>query len=394
MSKKILFIEICNYDDYPLGGHLSFAKNLLQGMGDQLALVGCSTDEETPIGKWTKKEINGIEYDYFSVRKVNSKSFRKPIVPARLKHYFAVRKYRKQIFEYPTENVFIQTAEVLFATSKYFSQKNVAFIFPGVGNILSISRYFYAKKLAGIYESLLFNTLQKVKAVFACADHNAIEALCARSDSRLLPENVVQYPTRVDPQYFYFSGNKEEYRKKLNLKTEETIVITSGRLHWAKGWKFMIDAFEIFLKTNPEAHFFFIGDGNEKDTIQSYIDGKNLSERITLKGNVNHQTLADYLRAGDLYIMGSLEEGFSTSLVEAVACGIPACVTLFSSAKELVQDGFNGYVCLDRNEANFTQLMEKSLNIPLDNLIESSETAKKYSICNMKEDLLDNWKLM
>lgn len=392
-EKKILFIEICNYNDYPLGGHLSFAKNLLQGLGDQLALVGCSTDENTPVGKWIKKDINGITYDYFSVLKVNSKSFRKPLLPARLKHYFAVRKYRKELVNYPTDNVFIQTAEVLFATSKYFANKNVAFIFPGVGNILSISRYAYAKLFADIYENLLFKTLLKVKVIFACADRNAISELCARSKNRLLPENVFQYPTRVDPRYFYFSEDKQKFREALNLKNDEKIIITSGRLHWAKGWQFMIDAFEIFLTNIPKAHFFFMGDGNEKETIQDYINEKKLSKKITLKGNVNHQTLADYLRAGDLFIMGSIEEGFSTSLVEAVACGIPACVTLFSSAKELLQDGFNGYVSSDRDENNFAQLMEKSLNIPLDNLIESSENAKKYSIYNMKKDLLDNWEL-
>ncbi len=54
--KKILFIEICNYKDYPLGGHLSFAKHILSAFGNQLALVGCTTDD-TPIGKWTKKKI-------------------------------------------------------------------------------------------------------------------------------------------------------------------------------------------------------------------------------------------------------------------------------------------------------------------------------------------------
>ena len=108
--KKILLVEICNYEDYPIGGYLSFAKQMLSSFDNQLLLVGLSTDETT-VGEWSKKEINGIEYDYFSVMHSKTNS-RKSLIPARLKSYLAVRKYRDKILSKGVDNVFIQTPEV------------------------------------------------------------------------------------------------------------------------------------------------------------------------------------------------------------------------------------------------------------------------------------------
>ena len=58
MKKKILFIELCNYCDYPTGGHLSFALHMLGAFGNQLKLVGITTENECEVGKWCKKDIN------------------------------------------------------------------------------------------------------------------------------------------------------------------------------------------------------------------------------------------------------------------------------------------------------------------------------------------------
>ncbi len=71
-DKKILLIEICNFTDYPIGGYLSFAKQMLTAFGNQLALVGLATDD-MPVGEWVKREIDGVVYDYFAITKaVNS----------------------------------------------------------------------------------------------------------------------------------------------------------------------------------------------------------------------------------------------------------------------------------------------------------------------------------
>lgn len=64
---KLLILNLCNYIDYPLGGQLAFVRNLISAYGRDAKLVGITTDKDTPIGKWTKTTINGIEYDFYAV---------------------------------------------------------------------------------------------------------------------------------------------------------------------------------------------------------------------------------------------------------------------------------------------------------------------------------------
>jgi hypothetical protein len=64
-KKRILIIDFCNYQDYPIGGYLSFAKILMETFGNDLALVGITTQISDPVGKWFKKVINGFNYDFF-----------------------------------------------------------------------------------------------------------------------------------------------------------------------------------------------------------------------------------------------------------------------------------------------------------------------------------------
>ena len=58
--KRILIIDFCNYYDYQIGGHLTFAKSLMKAFGNQLALVGITTDRSDPIGRWIKKISMGL----------------------------------------------------------------------------------------------------------------------------------------------------------------------------------------------------------------------------------------------------------------------------------------------------------------------------------------------
>ena len=113
---KILLIEICNYIDYPTGGHLSFARNMLKAFGNDLVLVGSSTDD-TPVGTWTQRKIDDVRFDYFSVGN-RAKSSKQPLIPARLRSFFSVRKYRRLILQHEYDFIFIQTPEVLFALPK------------------------------------------------------------------------------------------------------------------------------------------------------------------------------------------------------------------------------------------------------------------------------------
>ena len=383
--KNIIFIELCNFVDYPLGGHLTFAKHLAYAMQGDLDLVGISTVVSEPLRQWYYKDIEGFRYRLYNVSWID-RNITKPLVPARITSFFHFRKCIKELQLEKYEHFVVQTPEILLALPKKYLPK-VLLVMPGVSNPLSISRYPYAKKFAAFYDKIFFKWASHVKILLAAADKKAISEFVERSKGVIVLEKVVQFPTRYDGNIFKLK-DKCFLRNKYQIASNECMIVTTGRLNWFKGWKLMLDAFSIFEKKHPNSCFYFIGNGEDKERIISYIEEKKLSGKVKLLGYLSLDVIADYLNMADLFVMGSFKEGWSTSLVEAVSCGAKCVVTAFSSAEEMVENGHNGFVLKDRNESLFAESMSKALLLPLENVQEASLKIRRLAVQNLKEDFL------
>ena len=383
--KRILFIDFCNYKDYQIGGHLSFAKSLMCAFGNQLSLIGITTDKTDPLGKWIKKEIDGIEYDFLGLARY-TKSKTKHFIPDRISCILLLRYFKSQILEMNFQNVFVQRPEIL-PVIKNFGYKNICYCFPGTENPLKTSKYWFGKYGASYFDKLFFSSLKDVKLILASADENAILSMINRSNGRISRRSIIKFPTRINTD-IYKPMDKTSARERLNIPISKKIVTTIGRLSWLKGWKLMIDSFILFEKSIPGSLFYFVGEGEDHNKINEYLDSKNLKDKVFLVGGKAPSEISLFLNASDLFIMGSYKEGWSTSLIEAIACGLPACVTNFSSATEIIQEGVNGYVEKNWIPADFANLMLKALDIKIKEV-----NVSQYSISKMKTDILNYWVL-
>jgi glycosyltransferase involved in cell wall biosynthesis len=82
----------------------------------------------------------------------------------------------------------------------------------------------------------------------------------------------------------------------------------------------------------------------------------NAELRIAMSENgeyLKHSKMVDYYNGIDLYICASSSEGFSLSVLEAAACGIPVLSTRVGGSEDLIVDGINGYY-VDRNVADIS----------------------------------------
>jgi glycosyltransferase involved in cell wall biosynthesis len=387
-NKRILVIDFCNYEDYPIGGYLSFAKNLMGCFGHDLALVGIATQHNDPVGKWFQKDINGCKYDFFAIARYN-KSKTKHLIPDRLAGFLLVNYFKKRIFKIDIKNIFIRRQELLLSIAGS-NCRNICYSFAGLENPLNISKYRYAGHIANLFEWFFFKRLKFVKTILASGDENAIDEMIQRSNGEVSKQSIIKFPTRINTDIFR-PLSRVEVRKELNLSNTATILITTGRLAPLKGWKFMIDCFILFEKEVSNSKFYFIGEGEEYKKIQDYIAKNNLTEKVLLVGEKKSEEIALFLNASDLFIMGSYKEGWSTSLIEAIACGIPACVTNFSSAKDIIIEGENGYVIDEHNTEMFAKGMLRAVEMPSpvynDNVME-------YGVNKLKEELLKIWELI
>lgn len=385
--KKILYIEMCNFKDYPLGGHLSFALHLTAAMAGDMDLAGCRTDDSLKDGMWHDVEYSGYMYHFYNIKNVKI-SYSRPLIPARVKDHFRVRKHISSILgDKDYDIIIVQTPEVLFALPKKCLAK-VCLISPGVSNPLMISRYKAARCFASIYDKIYFHIASKVGVILPAADSKAIEEYVKRSKGQLDNTRIVQFPTRFDASVFK-PMDKMISRTALGISDSSVIVVTTGRLNWYKGWKLMVDAFALFVAKEPDAFLYFVGKGEDEQNIKDYVASKGLGGRVVLAGVHPLPVVAEYLNASDIFIMGSFAEGWSTSLVEAVACAKACVVTDFSSASELIHNGKNGFVLPDRDERAFADAMQAAMSLNPAILADFAVEARAMSVQCMRETLND-----
>ncbi len=381
----VLYIEPCNFEDFPIGGQLSLARQAVRIFGSRLALVGISTDE-APVGRWVKRAFDGRICDFFSVGRW-TKSARKPLVPARIRTYLGLRRHRKRILAIDTRAVFMSAPEILLATRRW-GWESLCYCFAGVDSPLHMPRYRWAERFADRFDSYFFPALQSANLLLAAADRPTIRAFVAKTGGRIREEDVISFPTRADTDIFR-PADRAETREVLGVPQDVPVFVNVGRLNWRKGWDLLLEAFQLFSRGREDAHLYFVGDGEDRHEMELRLRTCGLVERVHITGCLDPRGVAAYLNAADVFVLGSHFEGWPTVLVEALATGKPIVSTSVSAAAELIENGKNGYI-VDRREAGlFCEAMVKALS--LDARSYSLEKSKPYALNRLAEDFGKLW---
>lgn len=126
---------------------------------------------------------------------------------------------------------------------------------------------------------------------------------------------------------------------------DDVIVIGSvGRLAQVKDFPTLIQAFNRLLELWPEGRarlrLVIVGDGPTRPECERLIAELGLGEQIWLAGD--RSDVAELMRAMDVFVLPSLGEGISNTILEAMACGLPVIATEVGGNPELVLPGKTG----------------------------------------------------
>ena len=386
MDRRVLLVDGCDFVGFPTGGQYSFARQMVRAFGDRLALVGICTDD-TPVGTWVVRTINGARFQFFGVRRVDPTKLGRPLVPARVSLYLGIRRHLKAIREIGIGSVFVQSPEVLMALG--CGWHSICFRFPGVENFADIARYRTARLFSRWIEAITFGAISRANLVLASADRRAIADLVARSDGRLDPSRIVEFPTRVDTEAFRVLP-KGDARQRAGLTGDGPIVVSCGRLSWVKGWDLVLQACVLAAKTRPGLRLLLIGDGEDRGRASEMVGRLDAREVVTLLGVQPPEMVKYYLNAADVFAVGSRFEGWSVAMLEALACGKPIISTDVSGASQMIEPGINGLIVTSRDPERFAKAILSGLDMP-EAQAASRRIAAKYSLSNLAQDLGALW---
>jgi glycosyltransferase involved in cell wall biosynthesis len=170
-------------------------------------------------------------------------------------------------------------------------------------------------------------------------------------DFENIPENRIDViyngiePPKVDPQ------KTAELRIKLKIPLDAKVLGTIARLDPIKNHCMMLEAFSLLLKDHPNTFLLIVGDGEERDNILKQIDVLNIKDKVIMPGYDPQPQ--HYLALMDVFLLSSLSEGTSMTLLEAMAIEKPCVVTDAGGNSEIVEHGVNGLVTMNNNPVAF-----------------------------------------
>jgi glycosyltransferase involved in cell wall biosynthesis len=113
-------------------------------------------------------------------------------------------------------------------------------------------------------------------------------------------------------------------------------LLTVGSLVPVKGHSILVEAFARVASRRAGAVLHVVGEGPERDAIESLSRARGLGDRVRLHGAVPHDALPPLYRGARLLVLSSLFESQCLAALEALACGTPVAGTAVGILPEIV----------------------------------------------------------
>ena len=126
------------------------------------------------------------------------------------------------------------------------------------------------------------------------------------------------------------------------------VCFSACRLSSEKGLVRAINAMAKTFKKYSDVRWYIAGDGPERENVEAAIRNNGLEGRVVLLGNQSNPY--PYFKNADLAINVSYHEAAPMVFFESKALGTPVFATETSSARELLNDGEDSFVCPNSSE--------------------------------------------
>jgi len=140
-------------------------------------------------------------------------------------------------------------------------------------------------------------------------------------------------------------------------------ILFLARVEIKKGIFIAIDTFNLLKQKYPYLKFKIVGNGGALDKSKKYVIDNKITD-VEFTGNLSGEDLIDAFKSGDLYILPSFTEGMPTSVLEAMAFGLPVITRPVGGLSDILKNDLMGYTTKSLNPENFARRIELLIKSP------------------------------
>ena len=157
-------------------------------------------------------------------------------------------------------------------------------------------------------------------------------------------ERIAQLYNGVDTDRFVPSEARRAIPGCPFNRADEWIVGWAGRMDPVKNLAGLLQGFARARQLSSDAgarmRLVLVGDGAERAAVERQVDALGLRERVWLAGE--RADVAQAMQGFDCFVLPSLGEGISNTILEAMATRLPVVATRVGGNTELIENGMSG----------------------------------------------------
>ena len=171
----------------------------------------------------------------------------------------------------------------------------------------------------------------------------------------IAPEKISILPHGIDTKKFPQSN--ENLRRELKIShgiaPERKVLLFCARVVRDKGVDTLQDVWKILHAKFPDALLYVVGGGLNHLLDELRELSAALDDSIKVIGEVDAPQ--EFYQLADVYIFPSRHEGLPTSLLEAMASGLPSVTSDIGGCEDVIADDVNGYRVYSEDAAAFAE---------------------------------------
>ncbi|HEX4510569.1 MAG TPA: glycosyltransferase [Burkholderiaceae bacterium] len=147
------------------------------------------------------------------------------------------------------------------------------------------------------------------------------------------------------------------WHAELGLPPGAFVIGSVGRLVAVKNYGLLLRACARAGLAARRVHVVLVGEGPERAALEAQAQGLGIAAHVHLVGHRND--VQRLLPAFDLFVLPSLSEGMSNTLLEALAAGVPAVASDVGGNREIVRDGIEGRLFPSEDEGALADALSR-----------------------------------
>lgn len=252
------------------------------------------------------------------------------------------------------------------------------------------SENFFPRKYCSIL-SIILSRFSSFKSKSGIAISNDVKNFELNNSEigRNFPFEVVYYG--YERKIFDSGKSRHYWRNELKISNEQILIGTVARLAKQKNLHLLLQAFQLFVKAQPNSKLIIVGDGPLKAELEKLANHLNINEKVIFLGRSNK--VREIMSAMDLFILPSFYEGFGLVLLEAMDAGCRIIGSNTSAIPEVIGNRPDQLFSVsDKNE-----LVSKMNNLLFntdmkDILIRNSQRLEEFDATKMQKAILSVYK--